>query len=85
MLNFKNASIVVLATAALVFVGCSKKKEETQAPAASEASAVQHDMASMPEAAPAAETAPATDTAASAPADEKTDTKAIAALDKPAA
>lgn len=83
MLNFKTVSMVVLTTAALVFVGCSKKKEETQAPAASEVPAEQ--TSSMTEAAPAAETAPTTDAAASAPADEKADTQAIAALDKPTA
>lgn len=82
MFNIKTVSIVVLAAAALAFVGCSKKKEETQAPAASEVPTEQA-MGSMTEAAPVAETAPATDTAASAPADEKVDTQAIAALDKP--
>ena len=85
MFNLKTVSIAVLATATLAFVGCTKKKEEAPASAASEVPAEVSSAAPVepaaPEATPAPDASVVTETPA-APATEA-DNTAIAGLDKP--
>ncbi|MDQ8951997.1 hypothetical protein RFH42_03385 [Acinetobacter rudis] len=82
MLNFKTVSIVVLATAALAFVGCSKKKEEVPASTASDVPAeVSNAVPVEPVAAPSTETS--TSVAETPATEEKADNQAIATIDKP--
>lgn len=81
MLNLKTVSVAVLATATLAFVGCSKKKEEAPASAASEVPAEVSSVAPVaPEATPAPDASAVTEVPM---VEEKADNAAIAGLDKP--
>lgn len=84
MLNLKTVSVAVLLTTTLAFVGCSKKKEEAPASAASEVPAEVSSAAPVESVAP--EAVPASDAGVETEApmvEEKADNAAIAGLDKP--